>query len=297
MDLNRLAMFVRVAEAGSFTRAASALGLRKSSVSRGVTRLEEELGVLLLHRTTRSVRLTDAGHAYFDRVRDSLSGVEEATAQVLEMGSEPQGTVRVTAVPDFATNYVADIVARFVRRYPKIHVELVLTSRSIDLVEERIDIALRGGRLADSSFIARKILATDVELFAAPAYVKRRGKPKTLADLASHDCLLYRPEAGKSIWRLAGPHGNESVEVKGPISGDDMAFLQRAAVAGAGIGLLPSLNARKQVDRGELVHLLPGYAMTGGALYAVSPASRHGLARVRLLREFLVANLAKVWEP
>jgi DNA-binding transcriptional LysR family regulator len=293
MDLNRLSMFVRVAEAESFTRAASALGLRKSSVSRGITRLEEELGVHLLHRTTRSVRLTDAGRAYFDRVKESLSGVEEATAQIQEMGSEPQGHVRVTAVPDFAANYVADIIARFVRRYPKIQVELVLTSRSVDLVEERIDIALRGGRLGDSSLIARKIVATDLELFAAPAYLRRRGKPKALADLASHDCLLYRPQAGRSIWRLAGPHGSESVEVKGPIGADDIAFLQRAAVAGAGITLLPSFNARQHVARRELVRVLPGYAMTGGALYLLSPASRHGFARVRLLREFLAANLRK----
>src|SRR6266542_1381292 len=115
MDLNRLAMFVRVVEGGSFTRAASALGLRKSSVSRGVTRLEEELGVRLLHRTTRSVRLTEAGHAYFDRVKESLSAVEEATGQVREMGSEPQGNVRVTAVPELAINYLSEIVAHFVR--------------------------------------------------------------------------------------------------------------------------------------------------------------------------------------
>ncbi len=239
MDLNRLAMFVRVVEGGSFTRAASALGLRKSSVSRGVTRLE---------------------------------------------------------VPELAINYLSEIVAHFVRRYPKIHVELVLTSRSVDLVEERIDIALRAGRLVDSSLIARKIVATDLEIFAAPAYLRRRGKPRALTDLASHECVLYRPEAGKSIWRLTGPHSNESIEVKGSISADDMTFLQRAVLAGAGIGLLPSLDLRKYLERGELVHLLPGYGMTGGALYLVSPASRHQLARVRLLREFLLAHLSKVWE-
>src|SRR5437868_1024897 len=145
MDLNRVAVFVRVVETSSFTAAAHSLGLRKSSVSRGVSRLEDELGVRLLDRTTRKLTLTDAGRAYFDRVREALSFVNDATADVQEMGQEPQGTVRITAVPVFAENFLADILARFVRRYPKIKIELVLTSRSIDLVEAGIDIAVRAG--------------------------------------------------------------------------------------------------------------------------------------------------------
>src|SRR6185295_17611582 len=213
MDLNRLAIFVRVVEASSFTGAARALGLRKSSVSRGVTRLEEELGVRLLHRTTRSLALTDAGRVYFDSVREALSGVEEATAGVKEMGHEPQGTIRVTAVPDFAATFLAPLVSRFVRRYPKIHVDLVLTSRSVDLIDEGIDIAVRGGKLKDSSLVARKIFNTDLQLFAAPSYLRRRGVPKRLRDLTAHDFLLYRPEGGKNTLRLSGPKGDETVEV------------------------------------------------------------------------------------
>jgi DNA-binding transcriptional LysR family regulator len=295
MDLNGLTLFVRVVEASSFTAAARSLGVRKSSVSRGITRLEEELGVRLLHRTTRRLHLTDAGRSYFDRVRDALSGVDEATAQVQEMGHEPQGLVRLTAVPDFASAFLAEPLARFTRRHSKIKVELVLTSRSVDLVDEGVDIAIRAGRLEDSSLVARKLVATDLQWFAAPSYLRRRGTPRKLRDLVSHDCLLYRPEAGKNVWRLSGPHGDETVEVTGPIGADEMAFLVQAARAGAGVALLPDLAVARDVGEGELVKVLPEYGMKGGAVHLVSPPARLKLARVRVLQDFLIAELPKAW--
>src|SRR5262245_54246737 len=135
MDLNQLAVFVRVVDSGSFTAAAEALGLRKSSVSRAVTKLEADLGVRLLHRTTRKLTLTESGRSYVERVRQSIEGVEEATAAVREMGREPQGLVRVTAVPDSGQLGLAEVIVRFLRRYPKISVEMVLTTRAVNLVE------------------------------------------------------------------------------------------------------------------------------------------------------------------
>lgn len=296
MDLNLVAMFVHVVQSGSFTAAASVLGLRKSSISRGVARLEEELGVRLLHRTTRRLHLTEPGRAYFNRVRDVASAIDEASAEVKEMGLEPRGTVRMTAVPDSGSSMLAEIIARFVRQYPKIHVELVLTSRAVDLVEEGIDLALRAGVLRDSPLVARKIAATELGLFASPAYLRRRGKPKALRDLTQHDCVLYRPEAGKNVWRLAGPKGEMSVEVTGSIGTDDMSFNAHAAAAGGGIGLLPAVLAAGRFEEGKLVRVLPDYSVTGGALYLVSPPSRHQLARVRLLREFLASALLAEWK-
>jgi DNA-binding transcriptional LysR family regulator len=252
--------------------------------------------VRLLHRTTRKITLTDAGRSYFERVRQSIEGVDEATAVVREMGVEPQGLVRVTTVPEFGQRGLADLVVRFLRRYPKISIELVLTSRSVDLVEEKIDIAIRAGVLRDSSLIARKILATDLQLFAAPSYLLRRGKPKTLGDLAAHDCVLYRSQAGKNVLRLAGPQGDETVEVTGPVGADELLFNRNAVAAGAGIGLLPALSVAKQVERGELVRVLPAYDQKGGALYVVSPTARHQLTRVKLLRDFFIANLASIFD-
>jgi DNA-binding transcriptional LysR family regulator len=202
----------------------------------------------------------------------------------------------MTAVPDSGSSMLAEIIARFVRHYPKIRVELLLTSRSVDLVEERIDLALRAGVLRDSQLVARKIAATDLGLYAAPSYLRRRGKPKTLRELAQHDCVLYRPEAGKNVWRLSGPKGEASVEVTGSIAADDMSFNAHAVAAGAGIGLLPTVVAAGRLEEGKLVRVLPEYALTGGAVYIVSPPARHQLARVRLLREFLASALLSEWE-
>jgi DNA-binding transcriptional LysR family regulator len=296
MDLNLVAMFVRVVDSGSFTAAAAQLGLRKSSVSRGVARLEEDLGVRLLHRTTRRLNLTEAGSAYFARVREVTSSIDEASGEVREMGREPRGTVRMTAVPDSSSSTLAELVTRFVRRYPKIKVELVLTSRSVDLVAEGIDLALRAGVLRDSSLVARKILSTPLAFYASPAYLRRRGKPKTLRELSKHDCVLYRPEGGRNLWRVGGPKGETSIEVTGPIAADDMGFNAQAVIAGAGIGLLPSVVTNVALSQGKLARVLPEYALTGGAVYIVSPASRYPLARVRLLRDFLVPALRAEWE-
>src|SRR4051812_35490738 len=150
IDLNRVRTFVRVVEDGSFPAAARRLGLPKSSVSRSVTALEEELGVRLLQRTTRSLHLTDAGRAYFTRVREALAGVDEATADVAEMGSVPRGTVRMTAPIDGGELPLAELVAEFVQRHPAIHVDLIMTARRVDLIDEGIDLALRAGPLEDS---------------------------------------------------------------------------------------------------------------------------------------------------
>jgi DNA-binding transcriptional LysR family regulator len=290
MDLNRISLFVRVVETESFTAAAASLGLPKSSVSRGVARLEEDLGVRLLQRTTRKLSLTDAGRAYFTGVREAMQGLDEATGLVQEMGTEPSGLIRITTPPDLGPT-LADLLARFLRRYPRISLELSLVSRTVDLVEEGFDLAIRAGRLSDSSLVARKIAPSDVGLFAAPSYLKRRGKPKTLADLAEHDCVLYRGKAGKMTWRLNGPDGDESVEVKGVVSADEMSFCRRMVLAGVGIGLIPTTGLSWTPSRGGAVRILPEYALRGGALYIVAPSSRYQPARVTLLRDFLIENL------
>jgi DNA-binding transcriptional LysR family regulator len=292
MDLNRVAVFVRVVESGSFTAAAAALGHRKSSVSRSVAKLEDELGVKLLHRTTRRLTLTEAGSSYFNRVRDAVLGVEDATSVVRELGHEPRGTVRLTAPHDIDPKFLSGVIARFVRQYPKVRVDLVLTSRAVDLVDERIDLALRAGRVDDPSLVVRKIVASQAALFASPDYLRRRGHPRTLSDLAAHDCVLYRPQSGKSSWRLTGPSGDESIDVTGPIGADGMSFVVEAAASGAGIALVPTQMARQNVERGTLERVLAEYELWG-ALYVVAPASRYQLARVRLLRDFLVKGLAK----
>ena len=299
MDLNHVAVFLRVVELESFTAAAKQLGLPKSSVSRIVTRLEEDLGVRLLQRTTRTLHPTEAGQQYYERARLALSNLEEATLYASNSSVEPRGIVRMTAPGDMGVLNLAAIVARFVAKYPLVHVDVSLSARRVDLIAEGFDLALRAGRLEDSSLVARKIGSDALGVFASAAYLKERGNPpKTLADLAQHDCVLFRGKNGKSEWRLSGPNGEESVTVRGPINSDELGFVQQAVMAGAGIGLLPRLGVRlggARSNQNDVVHLLPEYSQGGGDLHVVTPSVRFLPASVTVFRDFLVSELIQLW--
>jgi DNA-binding transcriptional LysR family regulator len=296
MDLNHVAVFVRVVELESFTAAADQLGLPKSSVSRTVSRLEEDLGVRLLQRTTRTLHLTDAGHAYFERARVALTGLEEAASVVTDMGTVPRGIVRVTAPNDLGVLNLAHIVTRFARKFPLVHIELSLTSRFVDLVAEGFDIAVRAGKLTDSTLVARKIGSDALGVFAAASYVKRAGRPKSCADLAAHECVLFRGKNGKAEWRLSGPNGEESVTVRGPVNVDEMAFTQQAVAQGMGIGLLPMAGLKLRESTSPLVRLLPEYSAGGAGLHVVTPSVRFQSAAVTAFRDFLIEELVRVWK-
>jgi DNA-binding transcriptional LysR family regulator len=250
--------------------------------------------VRLLQRTTRTLRLTDAGRVYFDRARAALSGLEEATAMVGQLGKQPRGTVRVTAPVDIGVHVMADLVARFLREHPQIHVELSLTARTVDLVQEGFDLAVRAGRLVDSTLVARKVGSTGIALWASPAYLKKRGAPRSVAELVSHDCVLFRAPGGRATWKLVGPDGEETVEVTGRLVVDEMSFVRRAVGAGLGIGLVPRFLAGCADEGGELVRVLPERAVRGASIYVVSPPVRYEPAAVSLFREFLVAELLQV---
>jgi DNA-binding transcriptional LysR family regulator len=244
-----------------------------------------------LQRTTRSVHLTDAGHAYYDTVSRALSGLQEAQAAISDMQSTPQGVVRVTSAVDIGVNVLAGLVARFVRKHPGIHVEMVLTGRFLNLVEEGVDLAVRAGKLDDSSLVARRVGSLEARLFAAPAYLRRAGGPKSVKELASQDCLLFRARRGRATWELTGPKGVETVDVRGRVSADDFAFIRQMMLAGGGIGLVPWTTCAQDVERGRLVRVLPDYAAPGGALHVVYPSARYVPQRVALLRDFLVQGL------
>jgi DNA-binding transcriptional LysR family regulator len=292
MDYNDVPLFVRVVELGSFTAAAEALGREKSSVSRAITRLEGDLGVRLLQRTTRKLALTDAGQAFYERVRVSMSTLDDAANAVRELGSEPRGNIRVAAPPDASAFGLPEVVAEFLGKHAGIRVEIALGARHVDLVAEGFDMALRAGRLGDSSLIARRIGGADLALFASPAYLERRGRPKRLADLTKHDLILLRGRSQKDTLTLTGPGGDESVEVTARLTADDMSFLSRAAASGAGIALIPAMVARGSAHLKELEVVLPSYRVGGGALHIVLPSHAFVPARVALLRDFLVEKLA-----
>lgn len=290
MDLNRITAFARVVETGSFTDAAAALGVGKSSVSRGVAGLEAELGIRLLQRTTRKLSLTDAGRAYYERAREALAGLEEAQAFVSTLGAEPRGTVRVTAPVDLAGE-LGQVTSAFLRDNPLVRVEVFLTARYVDLVKEGFDLAVRAGALADSSLTARKLGDSSSGLFASPEYLKRNGRPARLADLAQHECILYRAGSGTATWRLTGPRGEERVEVHGRVDTDEFAFVRSMLLAGFGVALAPVQMFASLVQSGELERVLPKYSRGGASVHVVWPSRRFEPAAVARYRDALVAGM------
>ena len=291
MDLNRVAIFVRVVEDGGFSAAARSLRLPKSSVSRAVSLLEEQLGARLLQRSTRRVRLTEAGTTFYERASRGLAGVEEAAAAVADLQGSLRGPIRVTAPVDAGVWVLAPLVARFVALHPGVHIDAVLTGRVVDLVAEGFDFALRAAPLRDTALVARKLTRIESALYAAPAYLARRGTPTGVVDLKTHDCILFRPDRGRATWTLLGSDGEESVEVTGPAAADDFSFVQRLVLMGTGIGLLPAFLCQEAVAGGGLLRLLPGHAGLGGWFHLVYPSARYLPHRAAAFRDFLIAAL------
>jgi DNA-binding transcriptional LysR family regulator len=292
MDLNRAATFIRVVEAGNFTRAAEALNLPTSSISRSVAKLEDDLGITLLERTTRRVALTDAGRAFFERAREALAGLEEANSLALDAAKEAHGVVRAAVPVEMSANMGA-LFAMFLDQHPRIRMELTFTNRGAELVGDLVDIAVAIGRLPDSSLVTRRVGNATHKLYAAPAYLARRGTPRTVADLAKHDAIADRAIGGEARWDLVGPRGNEHVDVRARIVGDAAAFIADAARAGLGIAMLHTWEGDAGIRDGSLVAVLPKFSAET-ALHVLTHGSRHLPRRVMLVRDFLVERLAQV---
>jgi DNA-binding transcriptional LysR family regulator len=299
--LNLVSTFVSVTEAGSFTAAARTLGLPKSSVSRRVTALEKSLRVRLLQRGSRQLVLTEAGRVYFERARAALSGLAEASAAVTEMSHEIAGPIRFTTGGD-NTGLIANLVEEFLRRHPRIQLELVLTPRRVDLVNEGFDLALRAGPLVDSSLVVRRLGRSDHGLFASRSYLKRSGKPRRVSDLASHRFVLFGERQERENLRLTGPDGEEVVKVQGPLIVNEMSFAADAIAAGIGIGLLPEAYLGWAMTGGgrsafrDLVRVLPDHRAPGSELSLLSPPTAYEPTRVALLRDFLADRLGPLMQ-
>lgn len=281
VDLNHLPLFVAVAETGSMSETARRLGLPKSSVSRGIAALEAALGVQLFHRTTRQVRLSTAGAAFLERARRALALVKEATEALPEQEAEPSGLLRVTAPVDLALAVLAEVAARFTARYPAVRLDVRLSNREEDLVGGGFDLALRAARrLRDSSLVARRVGTVEFRLYAAPAYLARRGPPRSLADLRGHAWLAMR--GLKLVDGAPEP----------TLVADDLTFLLAAARHGLGVAALPSFLAQPEVAAGLLSRVLPRWASSPAALWLVHPKLAHPPAKVTAFRDFLLEALA-----
>lgn len=282
MDLNLLGVFVAVAETGSFSAAARKLGLPKSSVSRGVASLEASVGAQLLHRTTRHVSLSTAGAALYERAAPLLASLREAIGTLPEREEAPSGKLRLTAPNDMGATFLPEVIARFTARYPSVSVDCRLTNLNVDLVAEGFDLAIRasGTKLTDSSLRVRRLGAIDVQLFASPTYLARRGTPRTPEDLAHHDFVAYRGLRHLSELGLS--------EKNARVLADDMLFMREAAKAGIGIASLPTFLAQADVTSGQLVRVLPRYTQRSTALVLLYPRAQHVPRKVSAFRDFLL---------
>ncbi len=288
--MDELQAFVSVVQAGSFTAAARRLDVPKSTVSRRVAALEQRLGVQLLHRTTRSVRPTDLGVAYFDRVEPLVAELDEADATIGELGDAPRGSLQVTAPASLGHVHLSLAIARYAVTYPDVRVRLHLTDRLVNLVEEGFDLALRAGSLAPSTLRARRLGTAGPMLCASPDYLRRRGTPGSLDELLEHDCLVNDGVPWGSRWPVAP---GRTLRVRAQMTSNSWEVLREAALAGVGVGYLPDSHVARDIAAGRLVHLLPGEASNPGGLWLVYPPSRYLLPKVRTFVDFLSAAFAE----
>ncbi len=292
MDLDLLSTFEAVARTASFSGAARELGLPKSSVSRAVARLEAELGVPLLYRTTRQVSLSAAGTSLYDRITPLLASLRSALSEMPEREELPSGLLRVTAPVDLGALFLVEVVTRYTARYPAVSVDLHLTGRVVDLVAEGFDVALRvSPSLRDSSLVARRAAPIQVRVYASPVYLARRGTPKGEAELAGHDWVVFH--SGQHRLKVAAPFGmpGSGVGSSGRIGCDDLLFVRDALRAGAGLGLLPTFVAEPDVQAGTLVPVLPRLERQAGWLHVVTPSSRKPPHKVTAFRDLVLELL------
>jgi DNA-binding transcriptional LysR family regulator len=284
-------LFVAVARAKSFSRAAKAIRMPVSTLSRRVADFESKLGVQLLVRSTRQVELTESGARYFERCQLVVDAAEAAQTELRGAAEHPRGNLRVSVTQDFALIHLTPIFAEFAARYPEISFDLDLTARSVDLIAEGFDVAIRMGALPDSQLFARKLGVSTMGLYAAPSYVKRARPIDAPTDLASHECLrILGSTVGPSPWTLARAAQVETVEVRGRFVANGMRFLLELATMGLGVAVLDVALGNPAVDDGRLVRVLPAWSPPPVAVHAITP-SKLLLSRTKTFLDCLSDHL------
>lgn len=290
-----LSVFVAVVDAGSFVGAGEALRISKAAVSRCVQELEARLGARLLQRTTRRLSLTEAGRAYYARARQLLADLDEADGAVGAVTGQPLGTVRINAPLSFGVLHLAPLWGGFLARYPGIELDITLSDRLVDLVDEGYDLAVRITRLQDSSLVSRQLASTRIVMCAAPAYLAAHGTPETLADIAGHAVIGYSYWQGGDLWRFTGPGGvEEEVLTRPRLRTNNGDTCRAAALAGQGIILQPTFLVGDDLAAGRLLRVLPRYAGPAVGIHAVYPSRKHLSLKVRVLLDYLAASFATV---
>jgi DNA-binding transcriptional LysR family regulator len=285
--LNEIAAFVEVGRRLSFVRAAEQLGVHVSAISRAVGALENRLGVRLLQRTTRRVGLTEAGRAHFARCEAVLAELQEAEAAASALGTALRGTLRVSAGSGLGLTHMTPVLARFLDRHPQLDLDLHLSNRNVDLVEEGFDVAIRIGALSDSRLVARRLGDSRRLLVAAPAYLHAHGTPRRPEDLAAHAGLVLEVGALTARWALQRRGAKATVRVRPRLRSNNALALLDACRAGVGIALLPQFIVQADLDARRLVRVLPAWAAAEQGVFAIYPGNRFIPAKVRAFVDFV----------
>lgn len=288
-DLNEMAIFVHVVESGSFTGAAKALSLPKSTVSRKITQLEERLGVRLIQRTTRSLSLTDTGSAYHAHCARILSDIKEANIAVTEMQSTPSGTLRITAPVLFGSAVLSNLIAEYMELHPQVNIDLVLSDQMLDLVQDGLDVAFRVGHLEDSSLIGRYLGDVKAIMCASPEYIERHGKPSHPSELSDHQIIAV---TGRDQWPMTGPGSQEvNINIKPRLKVNDFSSLYNLTLSGAGIAALPILIAASSIKNKELTPVMCDWPFEAHPIHALYASNRHLSAKVRSFVDFVIEKV------
>ena len=293
--LGSIELFCLAAELSSFTAAAAAASVTPAAVSRSVSRLEERLGVRLFVRTTRQIRLTDAGRVYFEQCRQALSQLVDAERLVTGEQAAPAGLLRISMPTPYAHYRVLPLLPKFRKLYPQVQLDVHLSNRNIDFADEGYDLAIRGRAPDDSSLIARKLEDAELVLAATPSYLKRAGKPKTLEDLQKHECIQFElPSTGRRIpWTFQVDGKDVDVATPGSYCcSEDVLGVATLARSGAGLVQTYRYILEKDLKNGELVEVMPQFGGSSRPFILLYPHARHLSLRVRTFVEFLVENLA-----
>ena len=293
-DLNDMVTFARVVEANGFSEAARRMGVSKSGVSKSIAKLERALGVRLLNPSTRGLSLTEIGSAFHEHCLRIVDEATQAAEMIDQLQSEPRGVLKVTTPVAFGRLHVAPAVAEYLARYPRMKLDMTVTDRVVDLVDESYDVAIRIAREPSLHLVARELALARRVVCATPGYFKRHGLPTTPQELAQHNCLHYTHFGAQGDWRFQNATGEIIVPVKGSLRIDDDDVLSQAVMSGLGVALLPTFIVGRELQAGRLVPVLADYVPLQRRIYAVHLPNAHLPMKVRGFIDFLHARFGPV---
>lgn len=299
MNLDALRIFVNSVKLGSFAAVARQMDIDPSTVSRAISNLEHELGIRILQRTTRKLVPTEAGTVYFERVQGLLDAFEIAGQEVQDMVSDPKGTIRVSACTSFGPRVLVPLLPRLTARYPQLKLDLRLSDQKIDIVKEKIDLAIRFGPKPNDNVISTRLNARRFSICASPNFIRKHGRPATVENLSHFDCVVFKMPGKVSSWRFRGPDDRVTdVTVSGTLITSHGLTMTAAAVEGLGIAMLPDWACSKELQDGKLVDLFPNVECTFSAFdtaaWLVYPKGNYLPLKVRKLIEFLMEEIGEI---